>query len=620
MKICPNCHRTYPTGFANCPADGTPLAQSGEWSEGTVIRGKYRIVKKIGQGAMGSVYKALHTDFNELHALKNMALELSNDKVFVKRFKLEAVSARRLQHPNVVRVEDVDETEDGQPFMVMEYLDGRSLSELIKSEGSLGVERVCSIAKQTASALDAAHRLEIVHRDIKPQNIMVIDSASGEVAKVLDFGIARIKEALGGATTAMSLSHTGMVIGTPPYMSPEQAKGISGDQLDGRSDLYSLGVVMYQMLTGSLPLKGDTPMQFMLAHVQTQPFPIEQVRPDLHIPRAISDIVMKCLAKDPDQRFQTGGELTGEIEAFLSGSAHDQRQNIQPLSSSPLGESQLKNTQQPVRTFLITESEDPVVLPRPKPRPARSSSGKWIATGAVILAVLMAGGGYWIHASHERGSVESTSVKSAASQPAVTAPEAAPAIAAPKPTTAEAPPSPATASPATPMAKKAESPKAEAAPIVSAPEELAPTPALPSQPEPGPKEPEIPHVDAIPNFAGTWVEINPQNSARPLMLKVVQIGAQITVYLTYTQVFGNFFLKADISEGSAIRSLPQGCAPRFQKPGYNYDRPGTNIFHLSLRGSTLLYEQDTQWMSPCDGHPIGTETNTKEMQRLDLQQ
>src|SRR5208283_2942329 len=113
MKICPSCQRTYPSGFANCPGDGTPLAQSSEWSEGAVIRGKYRIVKKIGQGAMGSVYKALHTDFNELHALKTMALELSNDKVFVQRFKLEAVSARRLQHSNVVRVEDVDETEDG---------------------------------------------------------------------------------------------------------------------------------------------------------------------------------------------------------------------------------------------------------------------------------------------------------------------------------------------------------------------------------------------------------------------------------------------------------------------------------------------------------------------------
>ncbi len=144
---------------------------------------------------MGSVYKALHTDFNEIHALKVMALELAKDKVFVKRFKLEAVSARRLQHPNVVRVEDVDETEDGQPFIVMEYIQGQNLWDLMTS-GPLPVDRVCSLVEQIASALDAANSLNIVHRDIKPQNVMVVDSPSGEVAKVLDFGIARIKEAL----------------------------------------------------------------------------------------------------------------------------------------------------------------------------------------------------------------------------------------------------------------------------------------------------------------------------------------------------------------------------------------------------------------------------------------
>jgi len=512
-----------------------------------------------------------------------------------------------------VRVEDVDETEDGQPFMVMEYLEGHSLAELIKSEGSLGVERVCSLAKQAASALDAAHRLGIVHRDIKPQNIMVIDSASGEVAKVLDFGIARIKEAWGDATAPMSLSHTGMVLGTPPYMSPEQAKGISGDKLDGRSDLYSLGVVMYQMLTGSLPVKGDTPMQFMLAHVQTQPIPVEEVRPDLHIPQPISDIVMKCLAKDPDQRFQTGQALVEGIEGFLSGSVRDQTRNKPSLSSASLGESKFKSIQQPVQPFPIAESQGRVAVQTPQPPAAGSGSGKWIAAGALILAVLMAGGGYWIYTSHDHGATESPGARPVASQPAVTASEPAPAVTAPEPKTAEAPPAPAPApAPASPPAqleaKKAKPPKAEAAP--STPAERAPAPSAP----------EIPPVDAVPNLAGTWAEISPRDSAHPLLLKVVQNGARITLYLTYTQVFGRAFLEADVSDGTAKQSLPQGCAPRFQKPGYNYDNPGTNVFQLSLRGSTLLYEQDTTWTSPCDGHPIGTETNTREMQRVDVQQ
>jgi serine/threonine-protein kinase len=425
---------------------------------------------------MGSVYKALHTDFNEFHALKVMAVELAKQKVFVKRFKLEAVSARRLQHPNVVRVEDVDETEDGQPFIVMEHIQGRNLSDLMTA-GPLAVDRVCSLVRQIASALDAAHSLDIVHRDIKPQNIMVVDSPSGEVAKVLDFGIARIKEAWGDAT-AMSLSHTGMVIGTPPYMSPEQGKGISGNKLDGRSDLYSLGVVMYQMLTGELPIKADTPIQFLFAHVHNAPIPISQARQDLHFPQPIADVVMKCLAKAPDQRFQTGRELIEEIDAFLSGSIHDQKRNIQPLSSSSLGESRSKNIQQPVRTFPITESEASVVSPTPKPRRSGSGVGKWIAAGVVIVAVLAVGGGYWIHASHERGSA--TSATSVVNQPVVTAPEAAPAVSASKSATAEALPAPATASPAAqPKAKKAESPKAKAVPVAGTPAELAPTPAPP---------------------------------------------------------------------------------------------------------------------------------------------
>lgn len=313
MKICPTCQRSYPGSYTNCPADGALLTQSDQWSEGTVVRGKYRIVRKIGQGAMGSVFKVLHIPFRELRALKVMASELAGDGAFIKRFHHEAVFTRMLHHPNAVLVEDVDETEDGQPFIVMEYIDGRRLRDLM-SEGPLASERVCSLIKQIASALEAAHRLGIVHRDIKPQNVMIVDSPIGEVAKVLDFGIARIKDGL-NATTAMSLSHTGLVVGTPPYMSPEQAKGVSGDKLDGRSDIYSLGVLMYEMLVGELPIKGETPMQFFIAHVQTPPAPISNVRPDLQIPQTVANIAMKCLAKKPEERFQTCQALIAALES-----------------------------------------------------------------------------------------------------------------------------------------------------------------------------------------------------------------------------------------------------------------------------------------------------------------
>jgi serine/threonine protein kinase len=199
----------------------------------------------------------------------------------------------------------------------MEYIAGRSLSSLLKAEGALAIQRVSPLVKQIASALDEAHRLGIVHRDIKPDNIVLLESPSGEIAKVLDFGIAKMKDGLGG-TSGMALTHTGMVVGTPFYMSPEQAKGVPGDQLDGRSDLYSLGIVMYQMLTGQLPLKGDTPVQILVAHIETPPIPIARARTDLHIPEPIADLVMKCLAKDPQHRPQNGLELIEQLERWES--------------------------------------------------------------------------------------------------------------------------------------------------------------------------------------------------------------------------------------------------------------------------------------------------------------
>lgn len=313
MKICPNCQRSYPAAFAVCPQDGGRLTESVEWSPGTVIRGKYRILGRIGEGGMGAVYKALHMHFDEFCALKVMAPNLLHDKALVKRFGHEAIFARKLRHKNAVRVEDFDETEDGRPFIVMEFIEGQSLKRLMESTGPLSVARVCSIAEQTASALDAAHRIGLVHRDIKPDNIVLLNSQGKETAKVLDFGIAKIRDGL-NTVSGMSLTGTGMIIGTPPYMSPEQAQGASGDQLDGRSDLYSLGVVMYQMLTGVLPLKADTPLNMLLAQIQTPPTPICEARPGVKIPEPLATIVMKCLEKEPDRRPQTGEALIQQLE------------------------------------------------------------------------------------------------------------------------------------------------------------------------------------------------------------------------------------------------------------------------------------------------------------------
>ena len=366
MKACPSCQASYPTSYTHCPRDGTPLVEATAWGEGTVVRGKYRILAKVGQGGMATVYKAVHTRFGEVRALKVMNPELAGDQAFVKRFMHEAVLTRKLQHPNAVRVEDIDEAEDGRPFIVMEYIEGRSLRDVIQTEAPIPVGRVCPIIIQVASALDAAHRLGIVHRDVKPANIVLLTQSSPsslwaepQQAKVLDFGIAKAKEARldDSIPGYMTLTDTGRVIGTPAYMSPEQARGIKGDQLDGRSDLYSLGVVMYQMLAGDLPFKADTSMEWILAHVRTPPKSLGEARRDLQIPQAIVALVMRCLEKDrelcpgsaaalidelkraeqeilspaPTRVFQPGVAATGSAPAATTRGAQDNR----PALSSP---------------------------------------------------------------------------------------------------------------------------------------------------------------------------------------------------------------------------------------------------------------------------------------------
>jgi len=359
MKTCPTCHGNYGDSFAHCPRDGTPLVEADFlWTEGMVVRGKYQILSKIGQGGMGAVYKALHLRFKELRALKVMSPELMKNPVFLKRFEHEAIATRKLQHPNAVRVEDFEEAEDGRPFIVMEYVEGRSLKEEIARQGRLPVAQACAIAKQVASALDAAHRLGMIHRDIKPENIVLVgrglsdpvgsseptaaepgshsqigatdvlnsritqspdhvmaQSPDHPIAKVLDFGIAKIKEGLLETTGAgMTLTGVGIPIGTPSYMSPEQAMARTGQELDGRSDIYSLGVVMYQMLTGELPLQADTPFHMMMAQAQTPPRPIKQTRHGAQVPDAIAGLVMRCLEKDPSRRPPNARALMEEIE------------------------------------------------------------------------------------------------------------------------------------------------------------------------------------------------------------------------------------------------------------------------------------------------------------------
>jgi serine/threonine protein kinase len=315
MRTCPACKTKYPMNVTFCLQDGTALVEIQELTEGAVVKGKYRILSKIGQGDMSTVYKALHLRLEEVRSLKVMDAELARDPLFRKRFEQEALLTRKLQHPNVVRVDDIDETEDGRPFMVTESVEGQTLKKVIQEEGPLPVPRACSIARQVASALEAAHELGMIHRDIKPDNIVLIQTPSGDQAKVLEFGMAKLKEArVGDKAGMLTLSGALAVIGTPQYMSPELSMGKRGDELDGRSDIYSLGIVMYEMLTGALPFKSGTVMNMVFAHVQTPPKPMLEVRPDLAIPEPVAALVMKCLEKNRDSRPASAKALMEELE------------------------------------------------------------------------------------------------------------------------------------------------------------------------------------------------------------------------------------------------------------------------------------------------------------------
>jgi hypothetical protein len=320
MKYCTACHKTYPTNHDVCPTDNTRLLVAHELQPGMIIRNKYQIIERIGVGGMGLVYRGRHLTFNELCAIKIVNDDIAGNANFLKRFQTEAIVTRKLRHPNAVRVDDFDYTEDGRPFIVMELVEGKNVSEVLQKEGALAVPRAIRIAREVGQAIGMAHKLGIVHRDLKPGNIILTTDEQGqEIAKVLDFGIAKLREAAGEERSEMTM--TGMVVGTPLYMSPEQFLGKkAGGEVDGRTDIYSLGVVLYQMITAQLPFDAETPYALMLQHLQGTARPPHELKPELHIPLALSQVILRAMEKSREQRFQTAEEFVAALDQVTARS------------------------------------------------------------------------------------------------------------------------------------------------------------------------------------------------------------------------------------------------------------------------------------------------------------
>src|ERR1044072_3314725 len=313
MKECPSCRRCYPDEINHCPQDGDANAPSllGE----PTLDARYLLERRLGQGGMGVVFQARHIFLKTSHAIKVILPDLvGNDPMLTTRFRQEALAAAAIRHPNIIAVTDFGVVRSTMPFLVMEFVKGRSLQEILASEGAMPPQRAWEYISAFASGVGAAHRQNIVHRDLKPLNIMVQDDVPiAEGVKILDFGLAKIKsgELLGSFVQAQ----TSGLMGSPFYMAPEQW---SDEELDARADIYSLGVILYQMLAGEVPFKGSSIPSIMKKHLTLPPPSFQSM--GASVPPPIEAVVRHALEKEVEARIDSVPTFLRELHAALNSS------------------------------------------------------------------------------------------------------------------------------------------------------------------------------------------------------------------------------------------------------------------------------------------------------------
>lgn len=385
LKICPQCGAEYELDQRFCPKDGTTLRMQGSENDlvGSIIADRYHVLRKLGEGGMGQVYLAEHVKMGRKSAVKVMNPGMVHDADAISRFNREAANASRINHPNVAAVYDFGETGEGLIYLAMEFVEGPPLTKLIEQQGALPPLRAADIARQAADALTVAHDMGIVHRDLKPDNIMVARNRDGsDLVKVVDFGIAKAAD-----NEKQKVTKTGLVVGTPEYMSPEQ---LAGDKLDGRSDIYSMGLVAFNMLTGKLPFPSESAQEAMIMRLTDKPKPLAEMKPDVAWTPEVQAVLDKVLERDASLRYQTaaqfGRDLSRAVEAMPQSVAAAAGTQVIGAASVAAATAAIPAT----RVASAAEKGAPAGKPEPARTPAGKSKTPLIA--AVVTVVVLGGG------------------------------------------------------------------------------------------------------------------------------------------------------------------------------------------------------------------------------------
>jgi serine/threonine-protein kinase len=464
---------------------------------GDVLAGKYRVDRVLGVGGMGVVVAAHHLQLDEMVALKFLCREAAMDPAASTRFAREARMAVKIKNEHVARVSDVGELEGGAPYMVMEYLEGEDLSSWIRQRGRLSIEQATDFVLQACVAVADAHALGIVHRDLKPANLFCVMRSDGQLTiKVLDFGISKISEAPGAAPSA-SVTKTSSVMGTPLYMAPEQMR--SAKTVDARSDIWSLGVILFELVSGRVPFEGDSVMELVLKVANDPPPALRTLVPSA--PEALEKAILRCLEKEPEKRFPHVGELAAALLPFGTDRARGSVDRVSGIiaaaglsTSGRLPEVALAVASAPTLPIVDAVSTQPVLAQSTAGMslPAKPSRSYFPIVGVIVLGVVA------VVALLTRGGAPTAD----APKPAVSA-QAAVASPAPTPAPAPAPSSP-LASTATPPPTSPSS-SAPPPPLSAEPTKAPPSSTPRSAKSPSPPPPAAPATPAAksncnPNF------------------------------------------------------------------------------------------------------------------------